>query len=338
MAATIRDVAKLAGVNASTVSRAINGKSVITAETRKKVYAAMSQLDYHPNSQARSLASGQTGSIGLVMDAGDSAAFNNAFFAGSQYAIEQAAQERGYHLLIANGGAHSADTVAALMLEKKVDGLILTASAATKQTLTRIAHFPHVILGQPETDCPLDSWADIDNRMGAEMAAKHLLAQGYRRIAYLGGDLSGAMGFIRRRLNGYQSALSCPPILLPTDSAPDSAFQMALAELKGDDKPDAFLCDDNLAAFGLLRAIKTLSLRVPQDIGIVTFNNAPLAEYLDPPLTAVDIDTMQQGQKTAQLLFDQMAGEAAPEQVLLPPKLILRASSLRTSTDAEVRK
>ncbi len=335
MSATIRDVAKLAGVDPSTVSRVINGKAVITAETRKKVCSAMEQLDYHPNSQARSLASGQTGTIGLVMDAGDSAAFNNAFFASSQYAIEQAAQEHGYHLLIANGGAHSSDTVAALMLEKKVDGLILTASAATEQTLKRIAHFPHVILGRPEADCPSDSWVDIDNRAGAAMAASHLLSQGYRRIAYLGGVHTGATGFIRRRLIGYQSVLNCPPLLLPTDSAPGSAYRMALAALQKKDRPDAFLCDDNLAAFGLLRALRTLSLRVPEDIGIAAFNNAPLAEYLDPPLTAVDIDTAQQGLKTAQLLFDLMAG-AAPQQVLLPPRLLIRASSLRKSADTEV--
>ena len=92
MSATIRDVARLAGVNPSTVSRVINEKSVITAETRERVYSAMAQLDYHPNSLARSLVSGLAGAIGMVLDTGDDGAFNNAFFGSSQYAIEQVAQ------------------------------------------------------------------------------------------------------------------------------------------------------------------------------------------------------------------------------------------------------
>ena len=116
MSATIRDVARLAGVNPSTVSRVINEKSVITAETRERVYSAMAQLDYHPNSLARSLVSGLAGAIGMVLDTGDDGAFNNAFFGSSQYAIEQVAQAHGYHLLIANGGERALETVTELVL------------------------------------------------------------------------------------------------------------------------------------------------------------------------------------------------------------------------------
>ena len=89
------------------------------------------------------------------------------------------------------------------------------------------------------------------------------------------------------------------------------------------------MCDDNFAAFGLLRAARDRSLRVPQDIGIAAFNNAPLAEYLDPPLTAVEIDTAMQGRQTAQLLFEQIAQKTPPRQVLVAPRLIVRASSVR---------
>ena len=89
------------------------------------------------------------------------------------------------------------------------------------------------------------------------------------------------------------------------------------------------MCDDNFAAFGLLRAARDRGLRVPQDIGIAAFNNAPLAEYLDPPLTAVEIDTAMQGRQTAQLLFEQIAQKTPPRQVLVAPRLIVRASSVR---------
>ena len=331
MSATIRDVARLAGVNPSTVSRVINEKSVITAETRERVYSAMAQLDYHPNSLARSLVSGLAGAIGMVLDTGDDGAFNNAFFGSSQYAIEQVAQAHGYHLLIANGGERALETVTELVLGKKVDGLILPPSAATPQVLARISDFPHVILGQPDEDLRLNTWVDVDNRSGAALATAHLLEQGYRRVAYFGGMHTGGMGFIRRRLQGYQAALpaGCPSRMLPTDAAPDSAYRTALACLAEAEHPDAFVCDDNFAAFGLLRAARDRGLRVPQDIGIAAFNNAPLAEYLDPPLTAVDIDTAMQGRQTAQLLFEQIAQKTPLRQVLVAPRLIVRASSVR---------
>ena len=295
MSATIRDVARLAGVNPSTVSRVINEKSVITAETRERVYSAMAQLDYHPNSLARSLVSGLAGAIGMVLDTGDDGAFNNAFFGSSQYAIEQVAQAHGYHLLIANGGERALETVTELVLGKKVDGLILPPSAATPQVMARIGDFPHVILGQPDEDMCLNTWVDVDNRSGAALATAHLLEQGYRSVAYFGGMHTGGMGFIRRRLQGYQAALpaDCPPRMLSTDAARDRG------------------------------------LRVPQDIGIAAFNNAPLAEYLDPPLTAVDIDTAMQGRQTAQLLFEQIAQKTPLRQVLVAPRLIVRASSVR---------
>lgn len=95
MAATLQDVAHLAGVNPSTVSRVLNGKSVISPETRERVLAAIEKLDYHPNSLARSLASGQAGAIGVVLDAQDVGAFQNPFFSASQFAIEQYAQDQG---------------------------------------------------------------------------------------------------------------------------------------------------------------------------------------------------------------------------------------------------
>ena len=125
MAVTIHDVAKLAGVNSSTVSRVINGKATITPDTKERVYAAMKALDYHPNSLARSLASGLSGAIGVVVDARDADAFSNVFFSRSLFAIEKVAQVRGYQVMIANGAQSHGSTIENLMKEHKVDGLIL---------------------------------------------------------------------------------------------------------------------------------------------------------------------------------------------------------------------
>ena len=195
MPATIHDVAKLAGVNSSTVSRVLNGKATVMEETREKIYAAMRELDYHPNSLARSLANGQSGAIGVVVDAEDAEAFSNVFFNRSLFAVEKVAQERGHHVILANGAkrAGGMGSIEKLMLERKVDGLILPPSTVKPSLLQKIQTFPCVVLGQPETAHHDLSWVDVNNAQGAEMAVAHLLSRGYRRIAYLGGE--GRTGF-----------------------------------------------------------------------------------------------------------------------------------------------
>lgn len=331
MASTIHDVARLAGVHASTVSRVLNGKSAITDRTRERVYAAMKQLDYHPNSMARSLASGLAGMIGLVLDTADESSFHNADFSSSQFAIERVAQAHGYHLVIANGAHLAAGAVQALVLERKVDGLILPPSGANLSLLSRLDRFPCVMLGQPAGQYPDASWVDIDNELGAVMAVRHLLSRGYASVGFLGSQAQETMDFVGRRVRGYYRAL--PPgaraWVCPTDGTPEDACRAAMACLREEKHPRAFVCNDNFCAFGLLRAAAALGLRIPEDLGVVTFNDYPLAAYTDPPLTAVHIDTTLMGERTAELLFQHIGREARHEQILLPPSLIVRASSGR---------
>ncbi len=331
MAATIHDVAKLAGVNPSTVSRALSGKAVITEETREKIYAAMRELDYHPNSVARSLASGLSGAIGVVVDAQDADAFSNVFFSRSLFAIEKVAQSRGYHVIIANGAkrAGGASSIEGLMLERKVDGLILPPSTLKSALLEKIEGFPYVVLGQPDTARRGLSWVDVNNEQGGAMAVEHLRQMGYARIAYLGGG--GRTGFVKRRVKGYLSALvrETEALVLPTDGTAEDARRAAHEALRAEIRPDAFLCNDNLAAFGLLKAAKALGLRVPDELGVATFDNYPLAEFTDPPLTAVDVDTALLGEQTARLLFQKINRQTADQQVLLCTSLIERESSRR---------
>lgn len=329
MASTIHDVAKLAGVNSSTVSRVINGKATITDETKEKIYAAMKQLDYHPNSVARSLASGMSGAIGVVVDAEDVDAFSNVFFSRSLFAIEQVAQSLGHNVIIANGGKHAADAIEALMLERKVDGLILPPSTVKPSLLAKIGDFPYVVLGQPDSAKQDASWVDNNNEQGAELAVQHLLSKGYRRVAYIGGMQKA--GFVKRRVGGYRNALpkGCEPAVFPTDGTPEDAYRVAVALLAEKNAPDAVLCNDNLVAFGFLRACKECGVEVPSRLGIVTFDNYPLAEYTDPPLTTVDIDTALLGEQTARLLFTRIERRTINQQILLGASIIERQSSDR---------
>lgn len=327
MAVTIHDVAKLAGVNSSTVSRVLNGKATITPDTKERVYAAMRELDYHPNSLARSLASGLSGAIGVVVDARDAEAFSNVFFSRSLFAIEKVAQARGYQVIIANGAQSRGGTIEGLMKEHKVDGLILPPTTVKPALMETIGEFPYVVLGTPDTLRSDTCWVDNNNEQGAEMAVRHLQKMGYQQIAYLGGYQK--RGFTKRRVRGYQNVSSGKETILSTDGTSENAYAEAVRELKKESHADAFVCNDNLAAFGLLKACRELRLRIPDDIGIVAFDNYPLAEYVDPPLTIVDIDTAMLGEQTAQLLFRRIENGGGSQQIMLSTSLVIRASSER---------
>lgn len=335
MAVTIHDIAKKVGVNSSTVSRVLNGKAAISQETRQKIYAAMEEMDYHPNSVARSLASGLSGAIGLAIDACDNQAFANMFFYRSMTAIEKAAQMNGFNVIISNNleGIRKSSPIEKLILERKVDGLILPPSMVAPKLIAKMVQldFPFVILGEPNQPLKEASWVDVNNAQGSEAAVNHLLDKGYQKIAYLGG--SDSQRFVKNRIKGYQSALEARGIadswVIQTDGSAQQSEALAQQMMRADNAPDAFLCNDNTAAYGLLKAAKALALSVPNQIGVVAFDNYPLAEFTDPPLTAVDIDTALLGEQAANLLFQRIGKRTPNQQILLSSTLIERESTKR---------
>ena len=322
-------MAKLAGVNSSTVSRVINGKATITPDTKERVYAAMKTLDYHPNSLARSLASGLSGAIGVVVDARDADAFSNVFFSRSLFAIENVAQARGYQVMIANGAQSHGSTIENLMKEHKVDGLILPPTTVRPSMMETIGDFPYVVLGTPDTLRSDTCWVDNNNEQGAEIAVRHLQEKGYRSIAYLGGYQKRGFTKRRVRMQGYMNANPDRETILTTDGTAENAYAVAREILRQEEHPDAFVCNDNLAAFGLLKACKERKIAVPEEIGIVAFDNYPLAEYTEPQLTIVDIDTSLLGEQAAQLLFQRIDSRTGNQQIMLSTVLVPRASSER---------
>jgi DNA-binding LacI/PurR family transcriptional regulator len=335
MAVTIHDIARRVGVNSSTVSRVLNGKSAISEETREKIYTAMKEMDYHPNSVARSLANGSSGAIGLAIDACDTQSFANMFFHRSMFAIEKVAQANGFNLIISSNLEEKGKSspIEKLILERKVDGLILPPSTVSPKLITKMTKldFPFVILGEPNQPLPEASWVDVNNAQGGEAAVLHLLAQGYQRIAYLGGNEN--QRFVRNRIKGYRRGLEAggffSSLVIQTDGSTGDIKAQAQKLIASSDRPDAFLCNDNAAAYGLLKVAKETGLHVPRDIGVVTFDNYPLAEFTDPPLTAVDIDTALLGEQAASLLFQRLGKHTPNQQILLSATLIQRESTKR---------
>jgi DNA-binding LacI/PurR family transcriptional regulator len=337
LAVTIKDIAKRVGVSPSTVSRVINGNAAISDETRHKILEAMEEMNYHPNSLARNFVNGSTSTIGLVIDAEDENTFSNAFFNRSVFAIEAVAQANGYNLLITNNREDKNRTaVKNLVLENKVDGVILPSSSVTTKLVDLLIDedFPFLVLGEPEIEKDRISWVDVNNFAGSEMAVRHLAEMGYKKIAIIFENLNTV--FAKNRLAGYRNGLmkelfpfmeeyviTCNGNLNDLDKILDKL-------MTGEIKPDAFICSNNVIAYQVLKFLKSKKIAVPSQVGVVTFDNYPFAEYMDPPLTAVDVDTYTLGEQAASNLLSKIKrADGGNQQTIISTRLILRQSSQR---------
>lgn len=335
MSVTIKDVAKAAGVTASTVSRVINNKGAISEETRNHVLRLMKEMNYFPNSTARSFVSGSTEAIALVVDVADVRAYSNNFFNNSVFGIETAAHTSGFNLIITNGRIRTDRSSAEkLVFGKKVDGIILPASLVKNDFIDKLnsINFPYVILGEPSQQKSYSSWVDINNIYGGESAAEHLLNEGYRKIAFLSSGEKEL--FNKNRITGYSRCLDGHGIAVNENyirhCAPNVNDGMEATEqfLQWDNSPDAVICSDYNLAIGALRAAKKLGVRVPDEFGIISFDNSPVTELSEPPITTVDIDTFDLGEQAAKILIQAIKDKEIPrKQILISTRIIEREST-----------
>lgn len=334
MAVTIRDVAEKAGVSASTVSRVLNGKGTISEETKKRIFAVMEQLQYVPNDSARSFACGSPRAIALVVDVSNAGAYSNSFFNNTVFGIETAAHRAGYSLVVTSA-SESVSGVERLVLGKRVDGVICPDSLVDRAFLQKAEelHFPCVILGQ--LDSGETSWVDINNTQAGALAVRHLLSKGYRDIAFLGG--TGADAFSRDRISGYCRELAANDIPMRDErivQAPSAEMpqimELVTDLLRTQPRPDAVICSSDRLALGVLRAAAKLHLRVPDDLGVLCFDNTVITELAEPGITSIDVDTFELGVQAASILIDQVEHpDINIRQTLLATKIIQRASTER---------
>lgn len=311
MAVTISEVAKAAGVSTATVSRVINNSTSITPATREKTLAIMKELNYVPNSLAQGLSNQKALNVTLLINIDDAKSFSNPFFYEVMHGIETVVYEKGLSLTITSSKKNkpTIDTLEQMVSEKRMQGLIIPASLAEAKIIKKFKkmHFPFVVIGQPEAHTDLVNWVDINNQQGGEQAVEHLLNKGYRKIAFIGGNNTEL--FNKNRLSGYRDALKRNKVTVTAnhikecDNTKNDACEKMKALLSLKDKPDAVICGDNIISFGAMKAIKAEGLSIPNDIGIVSFDNYPLAELVEPSLTAVDIDVFELGVVAANTLL-----------------------------------
>lgn len=318
---TMTDVAAMAGVSLKTVSRVLNLEPSVSEHARTQVAEAVATLRYRRNSAARSLRSGTgVGSIGLVI-----ADFANPFYGVIAKAVESVADRHGFVVIIAstNERPEREREVTLNMLERSVDGLILAPAAHDHRylELPRRIGTPLVFLDSPGSYVDADAVV-LDNRGGAQVAVEDLIAQGHRRIGFVG-DAAAKTSF-QDRLEGYRRALSAaglpydeslvalgPPQVERSEAA---AVQMIAAP----DGPTAIFADSNRNCIGVLRAVRD----APRPVAVAAFDDFELADMLSVPVSLVSFDAGELGRAAAELVFARLDGDNGPmRQIVVPTRL-----------------
>lgn len=326
---TVYDVAQRAGVSIATVSRALNNRSRISAETRQRILAVAAELGYEPNDVARSLVGMATQTIALLLP--DIA---NPFFPELVKAVQAVADQRG-HLLLLCPNSDDEDKALrdlAMLRRKKVDGLILVAGALSGERFApAAAGLPAVVMDR-KIAVPDSVLVAVDHRAGARQATEHLLALGHRRIAHVAGPPHLAVSAERRQ--GWTEALraagvdpeTCP--VVQGDFLEDGGWSAGQALLTQRHRFTAVFAANDLTAIGLLAAFTEHGVRVPQDVSIIGFDGIHLAAYTSPALTTVAQPIPELGRRAAELLLDRLAGTESPrDPVILGTSLALRDST-----------
>lgn len=340
-AATLSDVAKLAGVVAMTASRAINGTGYVSDEVRQRVLKAARQLSYRPNMLARQLKIRQLNTVGVLIP--DIA---NPFSTLLLEGIKQVLEGAGITVFIATTDRSLRQEQIGLQafVDHRMDGLIV-ATRGTKMgdaVLKRVArqNIPMVTIGRPVHIRGVDS-VTADHAQGAYDATKHLLELGHKRIGFIG--ISPEDSGTLRRYGGYLKAMKDAGINPPPEytvgppGAPAFATQedgfegmIRLATLRR--PPTAVFARNDFAAIGAMRAAHTLGLRIPEDIAIAGFDNIPLAAFTTPPLTTVEQPIVEQGSTAAGFLLERIQGRAPADARIatMSCTLVIRESTVKS--------
>jgi DNA-binding LacI/PurR family transcriptional regulator len=333
---SIKDVAELAGVSYQTVSKVLNGQNHVSAEKVNRIHSAAAELGYRVNRQARNLRTQRAHMIGYSWRP-DPPGQANHILDTFLTSMVQEADEAGYHFLpfpYREGHDDQIRSYRELIDAGQVDGFVISSVIYDDPRVRFLQEqsVPFVAFGHFEADSVFP-WVDVDGEAGVRMATEHLLARGHRRIALLGWPEDSRVG--NERARGYFTALQAAGVV--PDAAwvhrGEGSFEMAyemtehLLQLEADRRPTAIVAVSDTMAIGAIHAGQTRGLTVGRDLAVVGFDDAPMAQYLWPPLTTVRQPIREVGHQCVGLLLALLTGQApAQQQLMLSPKLVVRAS------------
>jgi LacI family transcriptional regulator len=327
--ATIRDVAREAGVSIATVSRVFNNSSLVSEDTAKRVRQAAAQFDYWPNSAAQSLTTNRSNTLGVLLPD-----LFGEFYSEVIRGIDSLARRESYQIMLSSSHADNEEILmAARSMLGHIDGLLMMApDDASADTVNRIRRRIPLVLLNPATDSAQNCSISIDNFSGAREAVNHLLNLGHRRIAMVAGPPGN--GDANERLRGFTQALSDAgqdpeeAIVVQGDFREPSGFSAGIELMKCVPRPSAVFVANDSMAVGLLAALEGLGVDVPGDLAVVGFDDVDIAGYLRPPLTTVHIDAFALGQRAAQMMVNEIQSpeKGTNHHIKLPAVLKIRRS------------
>ncbi|WP_027339853.1 LacI family DNA-binding transcriptional regulator [Halonatronum saccharophilum] len=330
MTITMKDLAQMVGVSESTVSRAINNKPGVGEDTRDKILELVKKYNYKPNQLARNLAKQETKMIGLILPD-----ISSNFYSEVARGVQDIAIQSGYQVIICNSDGKEKEELSYIewLESNKIAGIIFLGSGLVNDKVIKLglSDYPIVLANRFVEDLILPS-VIIDNAVGASKATDLLLKSGYRRIALINGPKDNLQA--QNILTGYKEALRAyniefkEELIINGDWDRDTGYEGFLEVLKLTEPPEAIFAANDLIAVGAIEAIKMGGFLIPEDIGVVGFEDTIVTSVIDPPLTTVAQPMYQLGVSSANKLFSLINEDEIKERIeILESRLVVRKST-----------
>ena len=330
---TIRDVAREAQVSVASASRAMNGHSNVTDGTRQRVLQAAKRLNYVPHSGARSLTMRRSNMIGVVLPD-----LFSEFFSEIIRGIDCASHSRGLQLLLANMHGSATETAAAIRtMRGRVDGLLVMWPSADSDLLSdNLPKGLPVVVMNGRLDGAGHASISIDNFTGAKTMVAHLVDRGFRCIAHISGPVGNSDA--EERLRGFREAVrdllnDKDPLVLPGDFSEESGYRAGCAIAADRRGIDAIFAGNDVMAVGCQAALVEAGLVIPDDIAVAGFDDIPIARYVTPALTTMQVHIAELGTQALEMLVETLAAkdEPSPPPRTLTPELVVRQSTVKSA-------
>ncbi len=333
MSITIKEIARLAEVSTATVSMILNKKDQnISPSTREKVLSIAEKHNYIPNNAARSLVTHKTNTIGLIMPD-----ITNPFFPEIARGAEDKASEARYSIIFCNtdDSLKQEEKYIEILTEKMVDGFIFAHAADSEETCTGLnnSKIPVVLIDRDYRNKNVKGRVVVDNESGSYSGVSHLIKGGYKNIVYIGGAFITQTA--KDRLAGYRRALHENNIdfheeLIKSGSYRSEWGYQALEQfLKEKISFDAVFCGNDMIAFGVMKKLKEVGIKIPEDVGVIGFDDIYVSSMMEPALTTVKQPNYEMGYRAVELLLDvlEKKNENSNRKIVLNTELIVRKST-----------
>lgn len=335
MGVTIKDVAKQAGVAASTVSRVISDSPQISEGTKRKVRNVMANMGFHINQNARNLVQRSTKTIGIVMKNSISESLHDPFFPEVLRGISAWCHKQDFSISITTGDSNEEifEDAVKMVKGKKVDGIIVLYSKQDDKVVPYLMEcgFPFVVIGKPLNNAGDITYIDNDNVKAARDAAEYLIDRGHKGLGFIGGPLEFEVN--KYRLQGFKEAVLLNN-LMPLESIKNpqnqESVKQAIHELMAmENSPTGLVVTDDLSALNALIVLREKNIKVPDHVSIISFNNTQLTNFTNPTLTSVDTQIFQLGYESARCLIEEIKDPSQfKKRIIIPTTIVERKSTL----------